>query len=106
MREFDNHGQLPTRIDIGSYIFGTSITTLTTVRCDPLLADWRQLYAHFNIKRNSTIAELKKMEKIHNDYKFRLVELAQEFFDENMARPVNRRSNTMNPCTHASSVSV
>ena len=47
MREFDNDGELPTIVDIGSYVFGTSISSLTTVRCAPLLADWTPLYVHY-----------------------------------------------------------
>lgn len=46
------------------------------------------------------------MERIHNEYKFSLFDLSRQFLDESSARPVNQRSNTMNPSTHASSVSV
>ena len=110
MRNLDGEGQLPTRIDVGSYIFGSSIASLTTVRCPPLLADWRPLFAHFIAKQNFTSDcrewHLQTMEKIHNEYKYNLFDLSREFLDESTARPVNQRSNTMNPSAHASSVSI
>lgn len=41
MVDFGPDGELPQRIDVGTYVFGTSVGSLTTVRCPPLLADWR-----------------------------------------------------------------
>lgn len=45
-------------------------------------------------------------EDIHNKYKFELLDLSVAFLDESSSRPLNRRSNALNPATHASSVSV
>jgi hypothetical protein len=111
MRDLDEEGQLPTRIDVGSYVFGSAIASLTTVRCPPLLADWRPLFAHFLSRQNNLAPECREMhlatmERIHKEYKFSLFDLSRQFLDESAARPVNQRSNTMNPSTHASSVSV
>lgn len=127
MREFDGSGDdggkiLPTRVDVGSYVFGSSIASLTTVRCPPLLADWRPLFAHHLVSSSSSSGDgndcndndgssrngrrLEAMEGIHNRYKFGLFDLSREFLAESAARPMNRRSNTMNPSAHTSSVAI
>lgn len=107
----DIDGELPRIIDVGTYVFGNSVGMLTSVRCPPLMSDWRPLYSHFvtrqaDLSTNQKESLLKDMKDIHKEYKFALFDLSVEFLDESTARPLNRRSNAMNPSTHASSVSV
>ena len=111
MVDVDHKGELPRIVDVGTYVFGTSVGSLTSTRCPPLLADWMPLYSHL-IAQQSTMTEdekqfsLREIEDIHKSYKFELFDLSVDFLDESSKRPLNRRSNALNPATHASSVSV
>lgn len=112
MREFGpEEGELMRRIDVGAYIFGITIASLTSLRAPPLLADWTPLYSHFATKQNHLSGEERKelferLNEIHRRYKFKLLDLGREFLSENLRRPNNRRWNSLNPATQGSSVSV
>ena len=112
MREFGpGEGELMRRIDVGAYIFGITIASLTSLRAPPLLADWTPLYSHFATKQMHLSGEERKvlfeaLNEIHKTYKFKLLDLGRDFLGENLKRPVNRRWNSMNPATQGSSVSV
>ncbi|KAG7365736.1 hypothetical protein IV203_028406 [Nitzschia inconspicua] len=104
-------GNLPTISEVGSYVFGSAVGLLTSVRCPPLMADWMPLYSHLVARQSGMSLEekekmLQSLEDIHKEYKFALLDLSVDFLDESASRPNNRQSNTMNPATHASSVSV
>jgi hypothetical protein len=111
MVDLNNKGELPRIVDVGTYVFGTSVGSLTSTRCPPLMADWMPLYSHL-VAQQTTMTEdekqlaLREIEDIHKSYKFDLFDLAVDFLDESSKRPHNRRSNALNPATHASSVSV
>ena len=106
MREYDGDGALPTISDVGSYIFGESIASLTTVRCPPLLGDWSPLYERYANTQDDPTSAYETLNSIHLRYKYKLVDLATKFLKESSIRPVNQRTNVFNPATTASSVSV
>ena len=104
-------GDPPTILDVGSYVFGTTIGSLTSVRCYPLMADWMPLYSHMISKQAHMSAEekednLRSLENIHKDYKFKLLDMAIAFLEESSSRSHNRQWAAMNPAAHASSVAV
>ncbi|CAJ1963397.1 unnamed protein product [Cylindrotheca closterium] len=111
MREYDENGNLPLRTDIGTYIFGTSIASLTTVRCPPLMADWSHIYRDYVFDQKDLPVDRKmelskKFKEIHMDYKHELLNLASVFIDEAAYHGGNKVSHVLNPMTQASSVSV
>lgn len=84
---------------------------LTTVRSYPLLGDWSPLYSHFaasqknlSIKERQELAET--LDAMHVKYKLELVDLANTFLDETIARPNNQRWNALNPANQAAAVAV
>jgi len=111
MREYDENGNLPLRTDIGTYIFGTSIASLTTVRCPPLMSDWSHIYRDYvfdqkNLRVDKKVELSKKFKEIHLDYKHELLNLASVFIDEAAYDGGNKVSHVLNPMVQASSVSV
>jgi hypothetical protein len=111
VRAADENGEFPIRADLCTYVFGTTIASLTTVRCPPLLADWTALYTHYASRQKQLSAEerqgiFEKLNDIHLNYKHKLFDLAKTFLDESLSRRVNQRSNVFNPATHSSSVAV
>jgi len=107
----DINGEPPRILDVGSYVMGTTIGSLTSVRNTPLMADWMPLYSHMISMQNyMTSAEkeenLKAMEAIHHEYKFALLDMAIAFFDESSSLSHNQQWAAMNPAAHASSVAV
>jgi hypothetical protein len=75
------------------------------------MADWMPLFSYMisqqsNLSTDEKEQALKVIHDIHQEYKFGLFDLAVDFLDESSKLPHNRRSNAMNPATHASSVSV
>lgn len=111
MREFDNNGELPITTDLGTYVMGTAIASLTTVRSPPLLADWSPLYSYYaSTKKNMTSKDrsvlLSRLNDIHKTYKHKLFDFSVEFLNESVARPNNQQSTTFIPAVHCSSVSV
>lgn len=111
MREYDENGNLPIRTDIGTYIFGTSIASLTTVRCPPLMADWSHIYRDFvfdqkELRVDKKVELSKRFKEIHLDYKHGLLNLASVFIDEAAYHGGNKVSHVLNPMVQASSVSV
>jgi hypothetical protein len=53
-------GDLSRISDVGSYIFGSSVGLLTSVRCPPLMADWMPLYSHLVAKQSGLTSEQKE----------------------------------------------
>ena len=111
MREFDNNGELPITTDLGTYVMGTTIASLTTVRSPPLLADWSPLYSYYastqkDLSSKDRNALLVQLNEIHKKYKHKLLDLSVEFLDESISRPNNQRSTIFIPAVQLSSVSV
>jgi hypothetical protein len=53
-------GDLPRINEVGSYIFGSAVGLLTSVRCPPLMADWMPLYSHLVDKQADMTSEEKE----------------------------------------------
>ena len=111
LRESDSDGNLPLKVDVGTYVWGGSIASLTTIRGPPLLADWSPLYSYYASRRQDLSTDdrralLVSLTDIHQDYKFTLVDLSKEFLIESISRRPNQRSNVFVPAVHTSSVSV
>ena len=92
------NGELPTKAGLGAYILGMSVSVLTTLRSSPLLNDWSHLFA--DNKHADRLVQL------HHDYKYKLLQLGSQQFQEFDAVPQNFRSHTFNPATHGSSIAV
>jgi len=111
LRAEDQNGDAPLQVDVGTYVWGTSIASLTTVRGPPLLANWSPLCSFYASSRHDLPVEdrrelLSSLTKIHQDYKFNLLDLSTAFLRESTARPLNQRSNVFVPAVQTSSVSV
>lgn len=111
MRGTDKDGKLPLRTDVGTYVFGTAIGALTTVRSSPLLADWTPIYrchteGQEHLTQDEKAALFGFMNNLHVSYKKKLLKLSSDFLLESTTRPVNQRFNALNPATHESSVAV
>ena len=99
------------RVDLGTFILGNTISSLTSIRAPPLLADWTPLYSHYAAKQSHLTKQEQKnlfmsLERIHRKYKFKLLDLSREILEENIKRPRNQQWHALIPATHASSVSV
>ena len=100
--------------DVSTYIFGTVISALTTIRSMPLLADWsgllvswvdnkadwRRLSDEDREKRKANVT------KMHLDYKAKLISNANRFLKETLKRPQNQWSPFLNPSVQAASIAV
>uniref|UniRef100_A0A7S0FFQ7 Lipoxygenase domain-containing protein n=1 Tax=Minutocellus polymorphus TaxID=265543 RepID=A0A7S0FFQ7_9STRA len=109
----DPEGNLPLTVDFATYIFGTVISSITTIRSMPLLSDWSELLIHwvdeYKIKEwnDNQRAELKKqIKKIHFSYKSDLVVLSHDLVKESQNIPQNRWAPPLNPATQACSIAV
>jgi len=100
--------------DISTYIFGTVISALTTIRSMPLLSDWSGLLtcwvdnkADWRRLSDEDRANRKKLlTEMHLDYKSKLILNANEFLKETLNRPQNQWSPFLNPAVQAVSVAV
>lgn len=100
--------------DISTYIFGTVISALTTIRSMPLLADWSGLLVSWvdnkaDWRRLSDADRLKRkkhLERLHLEYKSKLIMNANDFLNETLKRPQNQWSPFLNPAVQAVSVAV
>ena len=112
MRQYGpGENEMMNRMDLGAYILGNTISSLTSLRAPPLLADWTPLYSHYATKQSHLSGDQRKgllesLNQIHRNYKFKLLDLSTEILAENLKRPANQRWNALIPATHASSASV
>lgn len=110
----DSHGKLPLKVDIATYVFGTVIAALTTIRSKPLLSDWSNLLVDW-VQNESDLKELSESDReirrrqvsmLHLEYKASLVALSNEFLQHSEKLPHNKRTPFLIPATQATSVAV
>jgi Lipoxygenase len=104
----------PLLADISTYVYGTVISALTTIRSMPLLSDfsvlletwvdnehdWRALGDEERIQRKHYL------KKLHLGYKSNLIRNANEFLTEGLKRPPNQWSPFLDPAVQAVSIAV
>ena len=101
-------------VDVSTWVFGTVISTLTTIRSMPLLADWSDLLeswvdneSDWRKLSDADRAERKKAVKdLHFEYKKALILNANDFLKESLKRPQNQWSPFLNPAVQAGSIAV
>jgi len=111
VREKDNNGEKPIMADVGTYVFGVTIGSLTTLKSNALLADWTPIYSYLSYRQDKLSQEerlnlFNKMETNHRRYKSKLLKLSRDFLRESASRPKNQQSNVFNPASHSASVCV
>ena len=106
--------KLPLKVDVATYIFGTVIAALTTIRSKPLLSDWSNLLIDW-AENQADLKELSDSERaerklqvamLHFEYKAKLVSLSNEFMKASQNMPKNRWSPFLIPATQATSIAV
>ena len=110
----DSHGKLPLKVDLATYIFGTVISALTTIRSKPLLSDWSNLLVEW-AENEADLRELSDDERaerkrvvsmLHLEYKASLVALSNDFLRESEQLPKNKWTPFLIPATQATSIAV
>jgi hypothetical protein len=101
-------GKRPLMVDVSTYVFGTVISALTTIRSNPLLSDWSNLLVHWidNVDHDKAVPSKKEIRKLHLKYKTDLIKLSNDFLKGALSMPKNRWAPYLNPATQASSVAV
>ena len=108
----DTHGKYPLKVDIATYIFGTVIAALTTIRSKPLLSDWSNLLEEWadNVPMSLRDSDRKKLRQdafmLHLRYKAALVSLSNSFIEETAKLSQNKWSPFLVPASQAASVAV
>ena len=111
----DQNGELPLMMDTDSFIFGTVIAALTTIRSKPILSDWSNLLMDWAANRadQQSLGRVEREKRaqqvatLHFDYKLKLVELSQEFLEhEKRVGDQNKASPFLVPATQATSIAV
>jgi hypothetical protein len=101
-------------VDVSTWVFGTVISCLTTIRSMPLLADWSDLLeswvdneSDWRKLSDADRAKRKKAVKdLHLEYKKALILNANNFLKESLKRHPNERSPFLNPAVQAGSIAV
>lgn len=101
-------------VDVSTWVFGTVISCLTTIRSMPLLADWSDLLeswvdneSDWRKLSDADRAKRKKAVKyLHFEYKKALILNANNFLKESLKRHPNERSPFLNPAVQAGSIAV
>ena len=112
-REYIDESKQP-MADVSTWVYGTIISALTTIRSVPLMADWSGLLlswvdnqADWRRLSDEDRAERKEiLSKMHFDYKSKLIKNANLFLKESLQRPKNQWSNFLNPAVQAASIAV
>ena len=110
----DSHGKLPLKVDLASYVYGTVIAALTTIRSKPLLSDWSNLLVDWveNEADQSALSSADRAERrrevsmLHLEYKSSLVSLSNKFLRDSEKLPKNRWTPFLIPATQATSIAV
>lgn len=100
--------------DISTYIFGTTISALTTIRSMPLLTDWSGLLVSWvdnkadwgRLSDEDRNKRKKDLVRLHLQYKSKLIVNANDFLQEMLTRPQNQWSPFLNPAVQAVSIAV
>lgn len=104
----------PPMADVSTWVYGTVISALTTIRSVPLLADWSGLLdswvnneADWRRLSDTDRAERKSiLSTMHFEYKSKLIKNANLFLKESLQRPKNQWCNFLNPAVQATSIAV
>lgn len=102
------------KTDVSTYIFGTVISALTTIRSMPLLSDWSGLLVSWvdnkadwrRLSDKDRVERKKELVKLHLEYKSNLILNANDFLQETLKRPQNQWSPFLNPAVQAASIAV